>query len=101
MKRTGLFVARPIPEGHSRLLARCPEKRCEYCKAFDFIPGDGVIMRVHNEARCPSHPRARLTVEIVKGTYSEGRKCDPRCAYALGPICNCACAGANHGGGWL
>lgn len=26
--------------------------------------------------------------------------CDPRCMGAIGPVCQCACGGANHGGSW-
>lgn len=45
---------------------------------------------------CPTHNRP-LRWDRVEGRVSESRKCDPRCTGAIGPNCECACGGANHG----
>jgi hypothetical protein len=64
---------------------------------------------------CDANPRAAHTPdgtvclshhglfrwEPVRGTYSNGIRCDSRCQYARGPQCDCSCAGRNHGRGWL
>jgi hypothetical protein len=34
----------------------------------------------------------------IKGTYNPRVKCDARCQGATGPVCECSCNGANHGG---
>jgi hypothetical protein len=41
-------------------------------------------------------PTAGRTVE---GTYSPTRRCDDRCLYARGHVCECSCGGRNHGRG--
>jgi hypothetical protein len=42
---------------------------------------------------------ARFTGERLSATLTT-EDCDPRCMGAVGPICQCACGGANHGGSW-
>ena len=34
----------------------------------------------------------------VEGKLNREVKCDARCMNAVGPSCECSCAGANHGG---
>lgn len=36
----------------------------------------------------------------IEGTYSEHRECNDACMFARGPVCDCSCGGANHGGGF-
>lgn len=40
---------------------------------------------------------ASLRLERLYGTFTRDT-CDPSCMGAIGPICQCACGGANHGG---
>jgi hypothetical protein len=48
---------------------------------------------------CPGDCHHTITVErLAAVTTSE--QCDSRCMGAVGPICSCACGGANHGAGW-
>lgn len=42
---------------------------------------------------------ALLGMKIVEGSYSEAHNCGPRCRNAVGPSCECSCAGENHGAG--
>jgi hypothetical protein len=45
---------------------------------------------------CDVHDRlARLVA--VEGVYSEDTGCNDACETAVGPLCVCYCAGANHG----
>ncbi len=37
----------------------------------------------------------------MQGTFSEKHVCDPSCTSARGPVCVCACGGANHSIAWL
>ena len=34
---------------------------------------------------------------VIEGRYSDRIKCGPRCQSAIGPSCECACGGENHG----
>lgn len=45
---------------------------------------------------CDPHDRFYRLV-AVEGTYSEDVGCNDACETAVGPICVCYCAGANHG----
>lgn len=56
--------------------------------------GNGQIM-----GRCTSGHRW-FGLKRVKGTYSEGHKCDSRCLNAKGHDCTCQCGGLNHGRGY-
>ncbi len=50
---------------------------------------------------CPGCGEVRfLRGKLVKGKLNPAKTCTPRCESATGPNCECACAGANHGGGW-
>ncbi len=42
---------------------------------------------------------AGATFDVVKGSFSEAVKCGARCRGAVGPACDCHCAGENHAGG--
>lgn len=42
---------------------------------------------------------ASLDFKIVEGTFTESVKCGARCRNAVGPACDCACAGENHSAG--
>ena len=41
------------------------------------------------------------TVKAVHGTYSADSPCDGRCMGAVGPKCECVCAGVNHGRAYI
>ena len=48
---------------------------------------------------CVEHRRP-LRFAKLEGTYNGEKPCNARCMGASGPACECACAGANHGGLW-
>jgi len=51
---------------------------------------------------CDGHVTFMGQVQGDKYVKTENRApCDGRCTHACGPICDCACAGANHGTGRL
>jgi hypothetical protein len=51
-------------------------------------------------ATCAEHHRHYKWEQVI-GQHARGIKCDARCQFAKGPSCDCSCAGANHGAGWL
>jgi hypothetical protein len=83
----------PAIEHNHRYIGRCPVAGCKSNPASSTTPHA-------TEHRCPTHGRS-FKWEQVKGTYSHGIRCDARCQYARGPQCDCSCAGANHGRGWM
>ncbi len=38
-----------------------------------------------------------VLLRLVIGKFNAEKKCDGRCQGATGPLCECRCAGANHG----
>jgi len=50
---------------------------------------------------CPSEHESRLTYAVVKGHFVAGEKCGAKCRYAIGPACDCSCAGRRHGEGYV
>lgn len=43
----------------------------------------------------------KIKASLVTATLNEAKPCDGRCTGAHGPVCNCSCAGANHGADYL
>ena len=66
--------------GHAALETNNTETRCDCGGELDYMG------KAKND---------RLIVEGVRVP------CDPRCTAAIGPKCDCACSGANHGSGAL
>lgn len=119
-------TAKTLADGHARFIAKCPQKGCHEIKAADvplkqevrrrYLPMafppeqraayDGrYTVSVPNKgalpwAKCPTHGHA-MAWRQVEGTVSDARKCDPRCTSAIGPVCVCACGGANHSANYL
>lgn len=109
---------RTLKPGFARFMSRCPKKGCKCTKAHDVpmkeekwkrgspgLPDVSYTARFPDKSHlpaaiCPEHGLHMAWIE-VQGTQSDARKCDPRCTAAIGPICVCACAGANHGASWL
>lgn len=106
---------RTLKPGFARFMSRCPKKGCKCTKAHDVpmketkwtngMTGKSSIQSTPDKshlpaAQCPEHGLHMAWVQ-VEGTQSDARRCDPRCTAAIGPICVCACAGANHGASWL
>ena len=58
---------------------------------------DGGFLDLTSFYRCPGCGRERRVVTI-KGRVSE-KPCSEKCLAAVGPNCECACGGANHGAG--
>lgn len=113
-----------------RFIFKCKNKNCKTCppKAVDVefrrvvtgtdrwgaktrvteynLPGHGFTryfigtQHWHDLARCPNCGSQRGSDEVI-GTFSDKHACDARCLSAKGPKCECSCAGANHGSGWL
>lgn len=54
-----------------------------------------VIHALH--MNCPVCGSTRVNVNLVKGTYIADKTCGARCMNAVGPDCECSCAGENHG----
>ncbi len=49
---------------------------------------------------CPANTYSgfvQVEMRLLRGTYSERKECNARCMGATGPLCECSCAGANHG----
>ena len=82
-----------IEHDHRRYIGRCPVAGCKTNPRSTTTPHA-------TEHRCPRHGRS-FRWELVQGAYSHGIRCDARCQYARGPHCDCSCAGANHGRGWM
>lgn len=64
----------------------------------------GVVINSHSDGTsipCPACLPAvrRMRLMPVRGVYNANKKCSARCMSATGPSCECACGGANHGGG--
>ena len=51
----------------------------------------------HHYIACPSCGSS-VCLSAVRGVKSE-KKCGARCLSSTGPVCECSCAGQNHGGG--
>lgn len=49
---------------------------------------------------CPTCSRV-MGRTAIEGRLNPNVKCSGRCTSATGPVCECACAGANHGGKWI
>jgi hypothetical protein len=52
-----------------------------------------------NGFQCAGCGGTRFDFNIIRGSFSEAVKCGPRCTGAVGPSCECACGGENHGAG--
>jgi hypothetical protein len=87
------LIGLPEPDHDHRLIGRCPVKSCGFTRA---TRESGLSMA----PVCASHGRA-LRWQRIEGTHRPGIRCDARCQYAKGPDCECSCAGANHGRGWM
>jgi hypothetical protein len=74
-------------------IGRCPVRGCKVKPKASSAPWE-------TPTSCETHGR-RFRWEQVLGSYRDGIKCDARCQYAKGPACDCSCAGANHGAGWM
>lgn len=103
----------------SHWLGRCPAKGCKcviritvemrglpakttgrFSHSFTrWVPAAGYFFSPMDLGlHCVTH-RRMLGWKPVDGKFSEAHVCDSRCTNAIGPDCNCACGGANHGAG--
>lgn len=70
---------------------------CETCSRP--VSGDaGEHARDVADVICPDC-KGLVRAERIYGVVNR-MTCDPRCMGAVGPICSCACGGANHCGAW-
>lgn len=81
-----------------RYLGTCPT--CHNALAITTEEADAHGAGATVKATCPTCG-ATATVKALHGTYRGDSPCDDRCMYAVGPKCECACAGVNHGGGYI
>ncbi len=65
--------------------------RCKSCKRTHRVDGGGWVP----SARCSCGASVRLQ-EVLAYEVPEVR-CGGSCRNAVGPACDCSCAGANHG----
>ena len=65
--------------------------------------GFGIAVSAAGGARTVSCPACaeRVALAYVAGSYTDKIPCDDRCQYATGPVCSCACGGANHCAGYI
>jgi len=77
-----------------RFLGRCRADGCGRAIAVEAGTSHDVTYR-----DCPNG-HGPIALRRVTGTYSARHNCDPRCMFAVGPQCECSCAGANHGCGY-
>jgi hypothetical protein len=60
---------------------------------------NGEARDISHDAACPVCKRHRKSAHVV-GTVTE-HKCGAKCRSSKGPVCECSCGGAHHGGGFL
>lgn len=69
-----------------------------YCQPCQ-LPASATVEGNGDRATIVCRCGALVDAERIYGAMTAGT-CDQRCEGATGPICECACGGANHGGGW-
>jgi len=55
-----------------------------------------IVLRDFTCTGCGGH---LATFKVVQGSFAAGIKCGGKCRNAVGPSCDCQCAGQNHGSG--
>lgn len=60
---------------------------------------DGFRTRYLPSLDCEACGTRYMESKVIKGVKSD-KPCDARCMGAVGPACDCSCAGANHGQNW-
>jgi pyruvate/2-oxoglutarate dehydrogenase complex dihydrolipoamide acyltransferase (E2) component len=81
-----------------RYLGTCPT--CHNALAITTEEADAHGAGATVKTTCPTCG-TEATVKALHGTYSHGSPCDDRCMYAISRKCECACAGTNHGVGYI
>jgi hypothetical protein len=77
---------------------------CKVCKATQKRTSDTLTYSGHlHYGKCRNNCSYKgLRVEIdfrkIQGTYNPRIKCGFKCQTATGPVCECSCNGAHHGG---
>lgn len=71
---------------------------CEHC-IYPVVVSDPDYVGDIMFAMCPGCTTT-TRCERLYGTFTS-QACDPRCQYAHGNVCDCACGGANHRAGYL
>lgn len=80
----------PQPKAFGRWMATCPKKGCKTHAVKD----RKFTLKCSNHGEVVWTPAKQLVGTL---STSSKHKCDPRCTGATGPVCVCACGGANHG----
>lgn len=90
-----------------RYFGKCRVAGCKTRRVVSsaYLPGGDVIFYGgHNEAAlkaaglwCNEHPLGFLKFNQLQGRVNDEKVCDARCMGAVGPSCDCACGGENHG----
>jgi len=69
--------------------------RCDHCvRPVAVEVSDSERLSAYRRQPCPQCGRS-VRLERLYGVVTE-MTCDPRCEGAIGPVCSCACGGANH-----
>lgn len=84
-----------------RLIGRCPTKGCTYatsqlCPIVAEHFNYAAAMQFPTREMCPEHGE-QIHFRPVRGTLKPEVACNEKCTSARGHICECSCAGANHG----
>lgn len=90
-----------------RYFGKCHVTGCKTRRVVTspYLPGGEVIFYGgHNEAAlkaaglwCNDHALGFLKFDQLKGRYSAEKVCNGVCMAGVGPSCDCACGGENHG----
>lgn len=88
-KRISYPEMRKVHEGYGRY---------SYVR-FRICPTNGRQIKPTEESTCDQCGRF-MPFGWLQGFKSETVKCDARCTNARGFMCECSCAGENHGKGW-
>lgn len=88
-----------------RRFGKCTIKGCTTRRVVDghTVDGISIFYRGGNEAElatigawCTEHDH-HLDWNQLKGRINADRECNGVCMAAIGPSCDCACGGENHG----
>lgn len=71
----------------------------KWCEAVLTREVDGTARDISHDYACPTCKRHRKSAR-VEGRVTE-HKCGAPCLASKGPVCECSCGGANHGGNHL
>lgn len=94
------------PQKLDRYFGKCRIRGCPFRRVIDgqpFVDGELIFYQGHNEAAlrrlglwCEEH-NTWMKFSQLEGRLNPEKECNGRCMGAVGPACDCACGGENHG----